>query len=99
MLSNELEKENTLLFIMGFSLSDEHIREIVLRAANSNPTLLIKVFAYDADAGKVISENLKRGNSSIRYNNVEIIRPKDGEFFDFKTLNEQIFNVILNTID
>jgi hypothetical protein len=37
--SNELEKENTVLFVLGFSFADEHIREITLRAANSNPTL------------------------------------------------------------
>ena len=36
--SNELEKENTTLFTMGFSFADEHIRNITIRAANSNPT-------------------------------------------------------------
>lgn len=40
--ANELEKENTVLFVMGFSMADEHIREITIRALKSNPTL--KVF-------------------------------------------------------
>ncbi|MDR2125322.1 MAG: SIR2 family protein [Prevotellaceae bacterium] len=47
MYSNSLEKENSVLFVMGFSFADEHIREITLRAANTNPTLLVVIFAYD----------------------------------------------------
>ncbi|WP_298555700.1 SIR2 family protein [uncultured Algibacter sp.] len=39
--SSELEKENALLFILGFSMEDRHIRKITLRAAKSNPTLRI----------------------------------------------------------
>ena len=42
--STELEKENTVLFVMGFSFSDEHIREVTIRAANSNPTLKVYIF-------------------------------------------------------
>src|SRR4029079_4409722 len=48
--SNELEKENAFLLVIGFSFADEHIREITLRAANSNPTLLIWVVAHSASA-------------------------------------------------
>ena len=48
--SNELEKENSILFVMGFSFADEHIREITLRAANSNPTLMIYVVAHSSRA-------------------------------------------------
>lgn len=97
--SNELEKENTILFILGFSLSDEHIREIILRAANSNPTLSIKIFAYDNPSKTTIDENLKKGNTTIRYNNIEIIEPETGSFYDFKTLNMDIFQEVLNIID
>lgn len=49
MYSNSLEKENSILFVMGFSFADEHIRDISLRAANTNPTLLVVIFAYDDD--------------------------------------------------
>jgi len=97
--SNELEKENTILFILGFSLSDEHIREIILRAANSNPTLIIKIFAYDNLSKTNIEENIKRGNTTVRYNNVEIIEPETGIFYDFKTLNSNVFQEVLNKID
>ena len=47
LFSNSLEKENTLLFVMGFSFADEHILNITKRALQTNPTLLIIVFAYD----------------------------------------------------
>lgn len=48
--SNSLEKENSLLFVMGFSFADEHILKITQRALKTNPTLLIIIFAYDQDA-------------------------------------------------
>lgn len=98
-LSNELEKENTVLFILGFSLADEHIREIVFRAANSNPTLVIKIFAYDSAAKTVIEENVKKGNTTIRYNNIDFIEPVAPENYDFKTINANIFKVLLEKID
>lgn len=97
--SNELEKENTILFIMGFSLADEHIREIVLRAANSNPTLTIKIFAYDSPSKVIIEENIQKGNTTIRYNNIEVIEPEASVFYDLKTINSSVFKEILNKID
>lgn len=48
--TNELEKENSALFLIGFSCRDEHIRELLLRACRSNPTLQVYVFAYNAAA-------------------------------------------------
>jgi len=97
--SNELEKENSILFIMGFSMADEHIREIILRAANSNPTLTIKIFAYNSSSKSEIDENLKKGNVTIKYSNIDVIAPPDGELYDFKTINEDIFRPILLKID
>lgn len=43
--SNELEKQNSVLFVFGFSFADEHILEITQRALN-NPTLQMIIFAY-----------------------------------------------------
>lgn len=43
MYSSELEKESATLFAIGFSMNDQHIREITLRAAKSNPTLRIYI--------------------------------------------------------
>ena len=50
MYSNALERENTLLFVMGFSFADEHILSITQRALKTNPTLLVAIYAYDKDA-------------------------------------------------
>jgi len=69
--ANELEKENTVLFVMGFSFADEHIRELTLRVANSNPTLQIFIFAYDFKA----EYDLKLKIKGVKYNNIKIIYP------------------------
>lgn len=44
--ANELEKENCVLFVHGFSFRDEHLRKLVVRAARTNPTLQIIIFCY-----------------------------------------------------
>lgn len=69
--ANELEKENTVLFVMGFSFADEHIKEMTLRVANANPTLQIFVFAFDFKA----EFDLKSKFKDTKYNNIEIISP------------------------
>lgn len=43
--SNELEKENSLLVVNGFSFRDEHILDLVKRSM-VNPALKILIFAY-----------------------------------------------------
>lgn len=107
MFSNALERTSTLLIIAGFSFADEHIANITRRAANSNPTLQIIIFAYDEVAKKNIQENLKL--TGICNNNIVIISPEDyklamkeemkdsNEFdnlkeFDFKSLNDYVFS-------
>ena len=44
--SNELEKENSLLVVNGFSFRDEHILDLVKRSM-VNPSLKILVFVYN----------------------------------------------------
>jgi hypothetical protein len=58
MYSNELEKENSVLFVMGFSFADEHIRELTLRVANTNPTSIIYIFVYDEDDSEIYKESV-----------------------------------------
>lgn len=91
--ANELEKENTLLFVMGFSFADEHIRELTVRVANSNPTLQIIIFAYTKNAKKEIEENIDI--SKVRNNNIFIESPSSSEdcdySYDFNTINKKIF--------
>ncbi|MCO1600021.1 SIR2 family protein [Desulfosporosinus nitroreducens] len=47
MYSNELEKNNSVLFVFGFSFKDEHIHSITKRAL-SNPSMMMYIFVFDA---------------------------------------------------
>ena len=91
--ANELEKENTVLFVMGFSFADEHIKEMTLRVANSNPTLQIFIFAYDNTA----KTDLETKIGSPRHNNIKIISPsvyEDGKVelsYTFYEINKRIY--------
>lgn len=105
--SNELEKESTVLFAMGFSFADEHICDITLRAANSNPTLMIYIIAHSSNAKADIAERF--GKSNIKNNNIKIIAPEqenndkglkvDKFQYDFQTINKEIFGVVLEKVD
>lgn len=77
--ANELEKENSVLFIHGFSFRDEHLRDVVIRAARSNPTLQVIVFCYSreglADYHKLIPD------TDVKNSNIEFAvpcKPEDG---------------------
>jgi len=65
MYSNHLERENSILFVFGFSFADEHITEITKRVASANPTLLIYIFAFDKESIDFISSQLPT-KSNIR---------------------------------
>ena len=79
--SNNLEKENTILFVSGFSFADEHIADITKRAANTNPTLHIVVFAFNDADGANIKANLKLPDVCLN-NNIVILTPSS-----IKTIN------------
>lgn len=110
--SNALERTSTCLMVAGFSFADEHIAQITMRAAASNPTLLIIVFAYDEGAKSSIQENLKKGGSTVN-NNILILSPSDykkvqdeeiqktlGELqnFDLQSINKYVFAPIKQRI-
>ena len=101
--SNELEKENSVLFVMGFSFSDEHIREITLRVANSNPTLKIYIFSHS----NAISAGMQKLKEKSTNNNIKIITPelvknsgKDKKIFrlDLGNINKRIFNRLVSML-
>lgn len=105
--SNELEKENTVLFVMGFSFADEHIKELTLRVANSNPTLLVIIYAHTNDAKSIIETNINL--TRVKNNNIIIEAPEQtedpaGTFtdkfkYDFHTINSTIFSKVLKKIE
>lgn len=66
MYSNALEKENSVLFVHGFSFADEHIKEITARAAKGNPTLIIYIFCFSKDEVKKIKDFFN-GANNIEY--------------------------------
>ena len=93
---------------MGFSFADEHLAKITIRAANSNPTLLVLVLAHSNKAKDEITNNIKKGGTIIN-NNVIIASPesfieaqqkdiKDSMIglskFDFKSINTFVFEKI-----
>jgi hypothetical protein len=97
--SNELEKDNSVLFVMGFSFADEHIREITLRAANSNPTLVVYVIAHSSKGAEAIRGQF--GKNSIKNGNIHFIAPTlgpDGDdmAFDLATVNREIFGKLFS---
>lgn len=93
--ANELEKENSLLLVHGFSFRDEHIRDLVLRAARTNPTLQVIIFCYRqshrADYEALLPESeVKNGNVVL----VTPFAPAEGEdelVLDFDRLRESYF--------
>ena len=67
--SNELEKNQSLLIVFGFSFNDEHILEIVKRSL-SNPTLLVYVFCYkSSDADEIF----KKFENCQNFNKIKFI--------------------------
>jgi len=99
--SNELEKENTVLFVMGFSFADEHILDITLRAANSNPTLVIYVIGHTTEAKVQIEKRFPK--DKIKNQNIKFIAPPpedaptpgravaDKFHYDLPTINKEFF--------
>ncbi|MFS4491841.1 SIR2 family protein [Maribacter sp. 2308TA10-17] len=109
--ANEMEKENSVLFVLGFSFADEHIREITIRAANSNPTLQIYVIAHNENSKKDVSETLGVSKNHLHNNNLKIIDPvdfysnnkedmdiKSFSEFGFSEINEMIFFPLKNKV-
>lgn len=95
--ANELEKENSVLFIFGFSMADEHIRDITFRAIRSNPTLKVFISSYTKAATDIVS-NLKLDNIDLKdFHNVELLN--EIENFNLNVINETIFKKMLDNIN
>lgn len=90
--SNALERENSILFVMGFSFADEHIAQITKRAADTNPTLQVVVFAYSDEEEDGYKKNLqiKHGCSN---NNILILTPTK-----FKELNNEKYSGLCSKV-
>src|SRR5690554_3563005 len=91
MYSNALEKENSVMFVHGFSFSDEHIREITIRAVKSNPTLILYVFCFNKNEKNRIDGYFKNQNNVIVFNN--------GESYTFGKQIEEYYEEIAKDFD
>lgn len=88
--SSELEKENCVLFVVGFSMEDEHIREITVRALNSNPTLMIYIFSHS----KRISPRYSTLLDGLKYKNLKVLSPEQGERYDLSYVSKSVIEKI-----
>lgn len=73
MFQLELDKSQTILFVIGFSFQDNHIAKMVKRALQ-NPELMMYIFAYNEDDKKQILSNLLIEDCQY---NLHILTPKD----------------------
>lgn len=96
--ANSLEKENSALFVVGFSFRDAHIRNLVLSAANKNPTLLVLVFAFDNEAAEALATLLPK--DLIPNRNVRVIPPLTDEHeWTLEALADDVLNALLSPRD
>lgn len=72
-LTNQLEVRNSVLLVVGFSFADEHIRKLIIRAANINPTLHVIVFCYSEESEKDIIRNLDKDLHQLINNNITTV--------------------------
>ncbi len=98
MFSNELERENSVLFVMGFSFADEHIRQIVLRSINANPTLIVYIFAYNEESAEQIQKHLTKEGNEIENNNLKFIMPDDNFQNDLAHINAVCFKKLADSL-
>jgi len=97
--SNELEKENSVLFVIGFSCRDEHIRELMIRAARSNPTLQIFVMAYSP--ADISSIEFLFDDQQITNGNIKVIGPRQAdatetqEMYSLSVITDRFFEPLV----
>lgn len=103
--SSELERENSVLFVIGFSMADQHIQEITKRAARSNPTLQIYIFVHSKKGknksgqsvdNKVEMEILMEVSKN---HNIKVIAPEyeeevDRYNYNLETTTNEVFQKI-----
>lgn len=85
--SNELEKENSILVVEGFSFKDEHILDLTKKSM-LNPSLKLLIFCYDE---KAIEDYEKIFNDSKNHNITYICTA--GKKLTIKEFNEILGHV------
>lgn len=79
----ELDKPQSVLFVIGFSFQDKHIGKMIKRAVQ-NPELMVYVFGYSDDDKDIYLENLEFNERR----NFKVLTPRDfGEKYENFTLS------------
>jgi len=84
----ELEKENSILILVGFSLADKHIKDLLYGVMKSNPTLIVIYFSY-SQYDKEEDKFEEKKNS-----NLYIISPEPN--FSFEQVTDYLSKVFVN---
>ncbi len=81
----ELEKENSVLIIAGFSLADKHIKNLLYGVMKSNPTLVVIYFSY-SQYDEVADKHEEKKNP-----NLYVISPEAN--FSFEKVTEYLSKI------
>jgi hypothetical protein len=84
----ELEKENSVLIIVGFSLADKHIKNLLYGVMKSNPTLVVIYFSYSQ------YDETQDKHEEKKNPNLYVISPEAD--FPFKEVTEYLSKVFSN---
>lgn len=80
--ANELDRNNSLLIVFGFSFADEHILGLTKRAIRSNPQLIVIISCYTR-------EDATRYQSLFpNADNVYLLIPTEGSVIGLRELSE-----------
>lgn len=84
--STNLLKTNSLIFALGFSFNDNHIKELVKTALRTNPTLQLLISIYDfSELDQFVQEFENYSNVSFIFNSATKL--------DLKLLNEYLTRI------
>lgn len=89
----ELEKENSVLFVFGFSLADKHIKDLLYNVMKSNPTLVVIYIAH-SPYDEIIDDKEEAKNT-----NLYIIAPKTGSKIPFNEATVRMRKVLFSEED
>lgn len=93
-MKEALSKSNSTLFILGFSLRDEHIKKIIETALKKNKTLLIIFVSYSGEVDEFIDEF----NSDPKFIKLTPSEYSDVSMFDLATIIK-LFKLELGSLD
>ena len=82
-LSQELERKQSVLITFGFSFADEHIYSIIQRSL-TNPNLMMYIFCFNQSDVDKFEQLFKP------YNNVKLIYRKDRQDANFDFFNSML---------